>query len=560
MALLRATGATPGQMRRLVVGETMLLAAVAITPAWWLGPRVGARLLDAFADAGVVPDTIAFRSGIVPQIVGIAIALFTALGAAFTASGAAAKVRPAEALAEGTDGRGHFSRVRLVAGLLCLVGGGALAWGTAGSDGPDAAGVATPAAMVWTAGFGLLAPPLCAALVRALRRPLRATSGLAGRLADHNITARPGLTAAAVTPVMLATGLAIGLIYMQTTGSAGAKEAFRDTLRADIVLTSDAGGLPPELVDKVAAVTGVEAASARIPSTGYLLREPSGPEHPKDANPGESGPTELPLIGVTAEGAAATTGAHTLSGNLRDLHGDSVALPARHAGGHRLGDLLDVRLGDGSHARLKLVATLEARPGYETMLMPATTLAAHTDAALIPQILVRATPGTDHTALSATLATFAADHPGLRTTGSETLVAAHDDQDDTQAWMAYLVLGVVVGYATIALVNTQILATVRRRREFTLYRLVGAGRRQVLHMAAVEAITTTVAGLTLGTTVAALTLIPLDISVLDSPLPAGSPAIWFTIAGTALTLTLLATLAPTAALLRGNPGDPAAAE
>jgi putative ABC transport system permease protein len=46
--------------------------------------------------------------------------------------------------------------------------------------------------------------------------------------------------------------------------------------------------------------------------------------------------------------------------------------------------------------------------------------------------------------------------------------------------MAYLVLGVVVGYATLALINTQVLATTERRKEFMLQRLIGATRRQVL--------------------------------------------------------------------------------
>ncbi|MFF8787337.1 hypothetical protein [Streptomyces sp. NPDC015125] len=40
--------------------------------------------------------------------------------------------------------------------------------------------------------------------------------------------------------------------------------------------------------------------------------------------------------------------------------------------------------------------------------------------------------------------------------------------------MSYLLLGMVVDYATIALVNTQILATDERRREFLLQRLIGS--------------------------------------------------------------------------------------
>ncbi|WP_367048637.1 ABC transporter permease [Streptomyces sp. Je 1-332] len=72
--------------------------------------------------------------------------------------------------------------------------------------------------------------------------------------------------------------------------------------------------------------------------------------------------------------------------------------------------------------------------------------------------------------------------------------------------MAYLVLGVVVGFSVISLLNTQILATTERRREFMLQRLIGATRRQVLRMLTVEALMISLAGLLLGPLVAAATL------------------------------------------------------
>ncbi|NEB73782.1 ABC transporter permease, partial [Streptomyces sp. SID14478] len=81
MALLRTIGTTPGQLRRLVLGETLFLAVVATGLACLPGPWFGRRLLGAFASAGVVPDSIAFRSGSVPLIAGAGLALLTAVGA-----------------------------------------------------------------------------------------------------------------------------------------------------------------------------------------------------------------------------------------------------------------------------------------------------------------------------------------------------------------------------------------------------------------------------------------------------------------------------------------------
>jgi putative ABC transport system permease protein len=559
MALLRAIGTTPGQLRRLILGETMFLAVIATALACYPGPRFGRWLLGAFADAGVVPDTIAFRAGSVPVIIGVGTALLTAAGAAFIAANGAARSRPTEALAEASLQRRWFSGVRLIAGLLCLGGGAALAVATARMDGPGAGSVATPAALVWTVGFGLLGPMLSRAITAGLRGPVRLVSGLAGELATRNAQVRTARLAAAVMPVMLATGLATGLIYMQTTQSNGTERAFAEGLRADLVVSSDSGGLPLGLVETTRQQPGVAAASAQISSRGYL--EPATMPGPAptggEATESEAAqPTELSMQGITPEGIGQTTAFRAATGSLDALHGDTIALPTEYAEGHSIGDPIPIRLGDGSRVALELVATVEGRRGYETTLVPATVLIGHTDAGMVPQIMVSAAPGTD----PATLATaLAHQQPGLRVTGRETFTAARADQDETQAWMAYLVLGVVVGYATIALINTQVLATTERRREFMLQRLVGATRRQVLQMMAIEAVLVSVAGIVLGGLIAALTLVPLSVSVLGSAVPGGSPWILVTVVAAALGLTLATTLLSTGVVLRGRPGDVAGA-
>jgi putative ABC transport system permease protein len=553
MALLRTIGATPGQLRRLILGETLVLAVVATGLATIPGPAFGRWLLNAFADAGVVPEAIAYRAGAVPVIVGVATALLTAIGSAYIAAQAAARTRPTEALAEATLQRRWFSAFRLVLGLLCLVGGAALAWGTAGSAGPDAAGVATPAAMVWAAAFGLLGPVVVRALIAVLRRPLGRITGLSGELAAHNARARTARLASAVMPVMLATGLATGLMYMQTTQSDGAQRAFEENLRADVVLSSASGGLPLGFLDTVREQPGVAAATAQISTTGYV--EPDEPMRPGDGEDKGPQPTEVSLQGVTPQGLERTTAYRAASGSLGDLGGDSVALPAAYAEERALGDLVPMRLGDGTQVKLKLVATVEGRRGYETALVPASVLIGHTDGGLVPRIMVTASPGTDRAQLVSSLAGLSERQPGLQVSGTEALEAAQSDAEDTQAWMAYLVLGVVVGYATLALVNTQLLATTERRKEFMLQRLIGATRRQVLQMMAVEASLVALAGMVLGLLVAGATLAPLSISVLGTAVPGGSPWILVVVLALATALTLATTLLTAAAVLRGRPGD-----
>lgn len=265
------------------------------------------------------------------------------------------------------------------------------------------------------------------------------------------------------------------------------------------------------------------------------------------------------MRGVSAGGVTGTTAFRASTGSLDALHGNTVALPSRYAGGHEIGDTIPMRLGDGSRVGLTLVATVGGRRGYETALVPASLLVRHTASGLVPQIMVSAAPGTDRAELASALSALSERHPGLRVTGPDALTAAWADQDETQASMAYLVLAVVVGYAVIALVNTQILATAERRREFMLLRLAGATPRQVLHMMTMEAVLVSVAGIVLGVLVAALTLVPFNLSVLGSVLPSGSPWILGTVVGAALGLTLATTLLAAGAVLRGRPAEAAGA-
>ncbi|NGN64635.1 FtsX-like permease family protein [Streptomyces sp. A7024] len=549
LALLRATGATPGQLRRLVLGETTLLAAAAIALAWPVGGRAGRWLLDAFAGFGVVPDALAYRAGTVPLITGAAAALLTAVAAAFIAAATAVRTKPVEALAEAATERRRFSRFRIGLGIAFLAGGVALAIGTAGADGPDAAGVATPAAMVWTAGFALLGPLLAKGITRLLGPVLRAVGGNAGRLAEAEARARTARLAGAVLPVMLATGLALSLTYMQTTQADAADAAYDKSLRADLVVSADGkGGLPQGLVDDAAALPGVAAASARVDSQGFIEpAELAGRVVKEDA--GESAPDApaMALLGVTAAGVERTTAFRAATGDLGKLRGDTVALPTRYAAGYDLGDTVPMRLGDGTRAGLRLVATVDAERGYETALLPAALLAAHTDAGVVPQLLVTAEPGADRAELAASLADR---HPGLKVTDREALLLARADQDDTQAGMAYLVLAVVVGYAAIALVNSQILAALARRREFSVLRLIGAGRRQVLGMTVAEGALVATAGLLLGTLVAAATLVPLSVSVQGALLPSGPWWIAAAVIATAQALVIGTASLSTLSILR----------
>jgi putative ABC transport system permease protein len=567
MALLRAIGTTPGQLRRMIIGETMIVALPAAVLGYLPSSRAGHWLLGRFADSGMVPAQLVYHQSWIPTVSSVGIGLLTALGAALIAARAATRVRPTEALAESSLQRRWLNWVRLTFALLCIGGGFALLLVTAlVMSGPVAASTAAPAAMLWCAGFALLAPGITRVLTAVLRWPLAAFTGMAGHLAMLNARARKIRLAGAITPIMLAVGLATALLYLQTAQDAAAQQAFTGSLRADAVLTSATGGLPVDTADQVAALPGVAGASAFVTSTGFF--DPGIPaashksEDPQDENDGD-GPDEhldpVPLEGLTATGAAQTTAYTVTSGSLRDLTGDTMAIAAAYVQpGRALGDTVKMRLGDNSEASLKVVAVFTAPPGYESALLPAGLLAQHTTSGLASEILVRAAPGTDIGTLTTELSGLAAQHPGLSVADKATVSAAFATQEQTGVWVNYLLVAAIVGYTVISLVNTLVIATAERRREFALQRLIGSTKGQIVRMMIVEATLAALGGIILGTIVAALTLVPFGIALTGSGAPVGPVWIYLAVLAGGAGLTLLATLVPTWVALRPRPVEAAA--
>jgi putative ABC transport system permease protein len=483
LALLRAIGTTPRQLRRMVRSEALLVALPATALAYLPSVRLGHWLLGRLAASGVVSPALRYEQSWIPTMSAVAIGVITAVAAALIAARGATRIRPVEALAEASLERRWLSPLRLLFALLCLAGGLALAIVTAlVLAGPVAASTAAPAALLWAAGLALLAPGIARVLTALLSWPVRALSGLAGRLAMLNTRANRIRTAGALTPIMLATGLATALLYMQTSQTSAAVQAYTNNLRADVVLTSSLGGLPLELARVARRQPGVAAASALVISTGFFEQ------------PGESA-ASVPLQGIDAEGAAQTTAFELTAGTLARLRGNTIAVAARDARpGRRLGDTVRVRLGDGTVKGLKVVAVFAAKRGYESALVPARLLAPHTTNGLADQILVRATPGADQRRLRARLARLSRRYPGLRIAGRTQATADYASNQQISAWVNYLLVAVIVGYTVVSLVNALVIATAARRREFALQRLIGSTRAQIVRMMTIEGLFLAAAG------------------------------------------------------------------
>ncbi|WP_026184496.1 FtsX-like permease family protein [Salinispora vitiensis] len=551
VALLRSIGATPRQIRTMVRREALVVAVGAAilgcVPGVFLGPLLY-RLVSA---AGVISPVVEFHQGFIPYLAAPAIGIFAALVAASVAGRRPSKIRPTAGIAEAALQRKWVSWPRVLFSLLFFAGGFALILVTAiVMEGPVASATAGPAVMCWAISIALISPGLTRLLAAVLSLPVRAFFGLAGYLGTINVRTRAVRVAAAVTPIMLAVALAVANFYLQTTQNEAAERYYSENLRADVVLSSTTGGFPADAVEAIRSAPGVEAASAYVTSAGWINK-------PYDGSHVES---PWPLQGVSGASAATITGVRTSAGNLGDLTGDAVALP--EVAGKNLnigvGDQITLRLGDRSAVDLRVVALYPAKEGYETILLPADLLAAHSTTGLSRQILVTAEPGTDRDTLVANLWEEVAGNPGTMIEGREA-ITTFAERTKTLAWVNYLLVALVAGYTLISVANTLIVATAGRRRELGMQRLIGATRRQSLLMLGVEAGTITVIGVVLGTIASIATLLPFSIVVLGRPVPSGPFWIYLAVVAGAAVLAFAATLLPGRRVMLARPAEAAVA-
>ncbi|MGW0821318.1 FtsX-like permease family protein [Streptomyces sp. NPDC002845] len=198
--LLRCSGATPGQIKRMVVGEAVAVALVGTVLA--IGPALlgGRLLLEVFQDSGQVAGSVAYSFGPIGLMSGIGVTLLAAAGAAFLAVRRATRRR----LPRGR-GRTFFTYAALVVGGLGICSTFVL-------DATDPALMAPPAygAILLSVGFALLSPRLLAGLLD--RLPL---TGASGWLAVRTLRRQADRLSGVLMPLILFTGMATATLYMQ---------------------------------------------------------------------------------------------------------------------------------------------------------------------------------------------------------------------------------------------------------------------------------------------------------------------------------------------------------
>ncbi|MFI6644981.1 FtsX-like permease family protein [Streptomyces sp. NPDC050504] len=276
--LLRCSGATPAQVKRMVVGEAAVIGLLGALLA--AGPAMlgGAVLLDLFQDSGQVAGNVDHAFGPVALFSGVGVTLLASVGAAFLA------VRRATRAAAGQGAGKPRGKGRTYAGCAALVAGAGSILTTFAVDPSQEMLMAYPAygSILLSVGFAVLAPSALGGALARLQGPLTALTGASVYLTVRNVRRRTAELAAVLMPLIIFTGVATATLSMQAVES----DAVKASGLAKSIDAKNLETLNLVVVGIVAAFCCIMLVNSLYAATSYRGRE-FGQQRLAGATPGQ---------------------------------------------------------------------------------------------------------------------------------------------------------------------------------------------------------------------------------------------------------------------------------
>jgi putative ABC transport system permease protein len=521
--LLRAAGATPRQVRRLMLGEAVLVGLLAAAAGAALGAALAPRFARWLVGIGFAPANFTAHFILWPLAAAFGVGMLVALTGAWLAGRRAARVRPIEALRETALDQRTMTPARWLVGLIAAGGTVPILIAFAHVASDDTIPLAMVAAMLLVVALAMFAPLLLPPLIAALTAPFAARLGPIGSLAIHSARTAVRRTAATAAPILVTVGIAGATLAALGTFSSATESAARDRIAADAVVVPAAA--PGIAGADVAALRNAPGVTAAVPVTDAPVYV-RGDTEPED------------WTGRYADGPTLPAGLDlpVVAGSLANLTGTgTIAVPE---GRWHLGDTAELWLGDSTPVRLKVVAIFARQVDLDqTVLLPWALRDAHTRPLASAVYLRCAQP--------ATIRAIAGAGGGRVVNVADFLSANSAEQDRVNRLGAIAVLGMALLYTGIAIANTLVMATRDRARELALLRLAGTTPLQVVRMVGTEAVLVSVVAVLLAAVVTAVTAVAARAGLAGLAPSVALTVPWRPLAAIALACLMTAVLAAT---------------
>lgn len=452
LGLLRLLGATPRQVRTLLLGEALAVAVVGTVAGCLLGTAVTVPVLQILHRSGVTPVLLAMPS----QGTGWVIAAFCGVGVALVgawrAGARAGRTQPVEALREAVLERRRPTVVQGLVALTAAAGLVATAWFAPGMPLLFAllVGMFLPIVAVIGANAvgGLLYTELAAYAGAAVAR-----RDPAAHLARDLARTSSRMTSAVAAPVVAIMAVAGSMVVAVGATADWSEGADRAALRSELVVEQ------AERPERMQNLPGVAVSDVRrTAQVGF-----------------GGGPEDVEVVDVAS--AAATRSLRATQGSLDDLHGRAMAVTASYVTdlGARVGQTRRMRI-DGRIVKVRLVAVVPDAPNlWSDIIVPDDLRRIDRVVHDTGTVFVRTDAGVDVAATARALRGTGAEV----STGEEWVRTVSAEARDTNTVVLWVMLGPAGVYAAIAAVNAVLIGMSQRRRQTATARLLGATPAQV---------------------------------------------------------------------------------
>ena len=484
LALLRAIGASRGQVLRVVLGEAAVLGLVGSALGLGVGILLAAGLKALFGAIGLEISgglPVHTRTIVVSLLVGTVVTLLSAVLPAIRAS----RVAPVAAMRDdvaapvgGVFRRGFIGLTLVLLGFALLVPG------------------VTQEDVQWTlVGFGaglivigslVAAPATTRPVIRVVTVPFVLVAGTIGRLARANSLRNPRRTATTASALMIGLALMAGVSVFASSVKASIADIVESNLTADYVLDGGNAQFPVTVAEDVAKLPQV-ASVATLGGVQVVVDKRS-----------------VFAMAADPQGIADNMKITMASGSLTALNSGQVLISESLAKdrGWKVGSTLDAAVGAIKQQSLSVGGVFEdsqvlsgqmvvPRPLYSKAVPPSL----QGDFA----VYVKAKDGVDQAALRTELTKTVKPFLVVSVQDGSEFKDSQADQVNVLLYIIYALLALSVIIAVIGIVNTLALSVFERTREIGLLRAVGMTRRQLRRMITVESISTAVFGAVLGT-------------------------------------------------------------
>ena len=466
LGLLRLVGATPRQVRRMVLGESSVVAVFAAAAGCLLAAVASPAFLAILEWRGILRVDLASPTPWLAWAIAAPSGVAVALLGTWRSSKRAARVSPMAVFQEAGVERRRPSRWQLVIGVLCLGGAGTLMVLASGLNPVFAlvTGILMPEVVVL--GLYCLGGWIFPGLASLVGRPF-ARRDVSARLARDHVRTAVRTPVALAAPVLAISAIAGSMMVSLSFAADWVTALDREQLATPYVV--DSGG-DARVGDRLA---GLPLADPRITVTMKVVAD--------------SDDQDVEFIDPTT--AREARGMRVVKGDLADLEqGVAVTSSFSFDSGVHLGDRV---MGE------RVVAVVKDAPDlYSDVIAPRSQLPEEY-AATVPELYF-VDPGP-------------ADLEEL-VAGTDATVFTADgwiDEVDRQTRAGnnlglWVLLGPAGLYAAIAIVNSVLVGASQRRAQLRTVALLGATREQLRRMALWEAGLVGAAALLVGGAVTAL--------------------------------------------------------